>query len=96
MCMNGFVLYMCVLAKNQARLRLSPPSVICWGEGCELSLPVVVWCVPQMIHVASLTHDDVIDKADTRRGAASINAKFGNKVTCLWREWSAALSLACI
>ena len=33
----------------------------------------------EMIHVASLLHDDVIDDAMTRRGVDSINAIFGNK-----------------
>lgn len=33
----------------------------------------------EMIHLASLLHDDVIDEASTRRGRASFNAKFGNK-----------------
>jgi geranylgeranyl pyrophosphate synthase len=37
----------------------------------------------EMIHTASLFHDDVIDAADTRRGIASTNAKFGNKVAIL-------------
>ena len=33
----------------------------------------------EMIHAASLLHDDVIDDALTRRGVDSINAIFGNK-----------------
>ena len=33
----------------------------------------------EMIHAASLLHDDVIDDAMTRRGVDSINAIFGNK-----------------
>ncbi len=33
----------------------------------------------EMIHAASLLHDDVIDEAYTRRGVASINALYGNK-----------------
>ena len=37
----------------------------------------------EMIHVASLLHDDVIDDADTRRGVASINATEGNKTAIM-------------
>ncbi|WP_169780057.1 polyprenyl synthetase family protein [Campylobacter curvus] len=33
----------------------------------------------ELIHLASLLHDDVIDDADTRRGKPSINALFGTK-----------------
>ncbi len=32
----------------------------------------------ELIHMASLLHDDVIDEADTRRNVDSINAIFGN------------------
>jgi len=35
--------------------------------------------IVEMIHAASLLHDDVIDDAYTRRGVKSINAIFGNK-----------------
>jgi octaprenyl-diphosphate synthase len=35
--------------------------------------------IVEMIHAASLLHDDVIDDANTRRGEESFNAKFGNK-----------------
>ena len=37
----------------------------------------------EMIHTSSLLHDDVIDKADTRRGKLTINAKFGDKISIL-------------
>jgi len=36
--------------------------------------------ITELIHVASLLHDDVIDSAGTRRGKKSLNAVFGNKV----------------
>ena len=34
--------------------------------------------IVELIHAASLLHDDVIDEADTRRGVTSINHEFGN------------------
>lgn len=53
--------------------------------------------IVEMIHVASLLHDDVIDLADTRRGAASAPAAFGPKLAVLGGDFllgraSAALS----
>ncbi|GMS99946.1 hypothetical protein PENTCL1PPCAC_22121, partial [Pristionchus entomophagus] len=39
--------------------------------------------IAEMIHVASLVHDDVIDEADTRRGAPSVNGYWGNKMAVL-------------
>lgn len=36
--------------------------------------------ITELIHVASLLHDDVIDNADTRRGLRALNTMFGNKV----------------
>jgi heptaprenyl diphosphate synthase len=37
----------------------------------------------ELIHVGSLYHDDVIDEADVRRGAASVNANWNNTVAIL-------------
>lgn len=39
--------------------------------------------ITEMIHVASLLHDDVIDTAATRRAQASAPAAFGNKLSIL-------------
>ena len=40
----------------------------------------------EMIHAASLLHDDVIDDAMTRRGAPSINAIYGNKTSIMFGD----------
>ncbi len=37
----------------------------------------------ELIHMASLLHDDVIDEADRRRGVSSINALFGDKTAIM-------------
>jgi len=39
--------------------------------------------IVEMIHAASLLHDDVIDDAFTRRGKASLNAIYGNKTAIM-------------
>lgn len=39
--------------------------------------------ISEMIHTASLFHDDVIDGSDTRRGAPSVHKVFGNKMAIL-------------
>jgi geranyl diphosphate synthase len=39
--------------------------------------------ITEMIHVASLIHDDVLDEADTRRGGAAVHTMYTNKVAVL-------------
>jgi heptaprenyl diphosphate synthase len=49
------------------------------GDGRPVEAGVAV----ELIHVGSLYHDDVIDEADTRRGASSANANWTNSVAIL-------------
>lgn len=39
--------------------------------------------VVELVHLATLYHDDVMDEADMRRGAPSANERFGNSVAIL-------------
>mmetsp|Transcript_10093 Transcript_10093/g.18376 ORF Transcript_10093/g.18376 Transcript_10093/m.18376 type:complete len:397 (-) Transcript_10093:22-1212(-) len=53
--------------------------------------------ISEMIHTASLLHDDVIDKSDARRGLKTINKLFGNKMAVLGGDFllaRASLTLA--
>ena len=43
--------------------------------------------VVEMVHAATLVHDDVIDAAQTRRGRPSANAKWGNHTCVLAGDW---------
>ena len=39
--------------------------------------------ITEMIHTASLVHDDVVDEADLRRQEPTVNSLFGNKIAVL-------------
>ncbi len=39
--------------------------------------------ITEMIHTASLVHDDVVDNADTRRGVETVHSLFDNRVAVL-------------
>ena len=39
--------------------------------------------ITEMIHTASLVHDDVLDECDTRRGKATVNSMYGSRVAVL-------------
>ena len=39
--------------------------------------------ITEMIHTASLVHDDVVDEADTRRGVPTVHSRFNSRVAVL-------------
>jgi octaprenyl-diphosphate synthase len=43
--------------------------------------------VMEFLHTATLVHDDIIDKADTRRKRPTINALYGNETAVLMGDW---------
>ena len=47
----------------------------------------------EMLHTASLIHDDVVDESTERRGQLSVNAIFNNKVAVLTGDYLLATSL---
>ena len=48
----------------------------------------------ELLHTASLVHDDVVDEAGERRGQASVNSKYDNKVAVLLGDYLLSLSLS--
>lgn len=50
----------------------------------------------EMIHTASLLHDDVIDNADSRRGRMSGNLEFGNKLAVLAGDFLFGRASVCL
>ncbi|MEM7479946.1 MAG: polyprenyl synthetase family protein [Acidobacteriota bacterium] len=49
--------------------------------------------VVEMIHTATLIHDDVIDHADRRRGQPTVNRLWGNHPTVLLGDWIYTLAM---
>lgn len=47
----------------------------------------------ELLHTASLVHDDVVDESDERRGQASTNSVYGNKVAVLIGDYLLSKSL---
>ncbi|WP_330998607.1 polyprenyl synthetase family protein [Pectinatus frisingensis] len=60
----------------------------------ERVLPLAVTI--ELIHMASLVHDDVLDNAATRRGAPTANAKWGNNISILSGDFLFARAFALI
>lgn len=48
---------------------------------------VVLAAVAEIVHVATLVHDDVLDDADIRRGSATINRLHGNEAAVLLGDY---------
>jgi octaprenyl-diphosphate synthase len=55
------------------------------GDGGESAIHL--GAVVEIIHAATMVHDDVIDDARTRRGRPSANAQWGNHTSVLAGDW---------
>ena len=69
--------------------RFRPLLVLLGSEFGDAESPGVVPAalVVELTHVATLYHDDVMDEAALRRGAASANARWDNTVAILTGDW---------
>ena len=69
--------------------RLRPILVLLSGRMLGDANPMLIRmaAVVEMIHTATLVHDDVIDLAKTRRGRPSINVVWGNHTSVLAGDW---------
>ncbi len=69
--------------------RLRPALLLLSARLCGEagSTAIQLGAVVEMIHAATLVHDDVIDAAQTRRGRASTNVKWGNHTCVLAGDW---------
>ena len=57
------------------------------GDGSWLRSGIRLGAVVEIIHTATLVHDDIIDEAQTRRGRAAANTRWGNSKCVLAGDW---------
>ncbi|HEV8353409.1 MAG TPA: polyprenyl synthetase family protein [bacterium] len=72
------------------RGKLIRPALVCLsaqaaGGAGEARLWIAA--AVELIHIASLIHDDIIDESSLRRGSATINAQWGNQIAVLLGDY---------
>lgn len=65
------------------------------GHPRRARLAIIAGCM-EMIHMATLIHDDVIDQTFTRRGKPTANALYGNLATVLSGDFILARAMRCL
>ena len=66
---------------KQMRPMLTLLSAKNYGEVSDITQDAAV--ALELLHTASLIHDDVVDESSERRGQSSVNASYNNKVAVL-------------
>src|SRR6202451_2606290 len=69
------------------RLRPALLLLAAGASGYRGKSAIRLGAVVEMLHGATLIHDDVIDAADTRRGRPSANSRWGNHMSVLAGDW---------
>jgi octaprenyl-diphosphate synthase len=74
---------------NSGGKRIRPAILLLGAKMCGYDGPIGprLGAVIELIHSATLVHDDIIDNASVRRGHASVNAQWGNEITVLMGDW---------
>ena len=69
--------------------RLRPALLLLTAKACGRVTPAhhVLGAVVEMVHTATLVHDDVLDNAGVRRHVATVNAVWGNQTSVLLGDY---------
>jgi len=78
--------------------RLRPSLVLLSAKACasevDMEKLLRMAAVTEMVHMATLIHDDVIDAADSRRGRPTANSRWGNQISVLAGDYVVAKAFA--
>jgi octaprenyl-diphosphate synthase len=82
-----------LLGAGGKRLRPLLSVLVARAAGVELEHAVAAGCAAELIHTATLFHDDVVDNGDVRRGRAAARMIYGNGVAVLVGDFCLARGL---
>jgi len=81
---------------NYPSKRIRPLLAILYTKACEQNLTeeqLELLSIIELIHNASLIHDDVIDNCDTRRNHKTLSAEFDNKLAVISGDYILAIAM---
>lgn len=86
---QGFISDLCAHVSHFQGKSLRPALLLLAARACGAVKPVhhVLAAVVEMVHIATLVHDDVLDEADIRRRAATVNRLWGNERAVLMGDF---------
>jgi octaprenyl-diphosphate synthase len=82
---------------QQMRGKLFRPALLSLAnrvEGTPDDRETTLGAVIEIIHLATLVHDDSIDEADVRRGMATLNHRWGHKVSVVMGDYLYSRAMA--
>ena len=82
---NGLLTQVLMHIRQRGGKRMRPILILLMAKnfGCVSSVTQHAAVGLELLHTASLVHDDVVDESSERRGQASVNALYDNKVSVL-------------
>lgn len=84
-----FVRDLCKHIENYRGKQVRPALVLLSGRACGRTgrQHQVLGAVVEMVHIATLVHDDVLDEADVRRQAATVSKRWGVEAAVLLGDY---------
>jgi octaprenyl-diphosphate synthase len=91
---EGYIAY--AIGGQGKRLRPMVALLSGGATGSVTSAHVDLAVILELIHIATLVHDDIMDEAERRRGQPTVNARWGNALSVLLGDclFAQALSLS--
>jgi len=83
------------LGKSFGKLMRAKSILICAEneQGFVLRNAIILATAIELLHLATLVHDDVIDRSDMRRGKVTLQKKYGNRTAVICGDYLLSVAL---